>query len=151
MVLSANIRLGCMIQLKNIFILLNYNLQGNLFFPFRHFSRSFGLTLLIMLASCLLHLVATSYFLFIELLGDPVGIHIQYISILFHKVMFQFLCFYFAISLLGLGCVCRVSAIVMVLFSSIATTFDCWTMSYGNHWSKWVTFITCHIIEVMER
>lgn len=34
--------------------------------------RVFGMTLLIMLASCLLHLVATSYFLFFELLNDPV-------------------------------------------------------------------------------
>ncbi|XP_031617469.1 gustatory receptor for sugar taste 43a-like [Contarinia nasturtii] len=34
-------------------------------------SRVYGLTLLVMLASCLLHLVATSYFLFLELLNDP--------------------------------------------------------------------------------
>ncbi|XP_055298892.1 gustatory receptor for sugar taste 43a-like isoform X2 [Sitodiplosis mosellana] len=34
-------------------------------------SRVFGLTLLVMLASCLLHLVATSYFLFFELLNEP--------------------------------------------------------------------------------
>lgn len=47
--------------------------------------RSFGLTLLALLASCLLHLVATGYFLFIELLGDMVSVcilvwHIRVVS-----------------------------------------------------------------------
>lgn len=41
-------------------------------FYFLFFSSAFGFTLLAMLASCLLHLVATTYFLFVEILGDNV-------------------------------------------------------------------------------
>lgn len=37
------------------------------------FYRAFGMTMLVMLASCLLHLVASSYFLFFDVLGDPVA------------------------------------------------------------------------------
>lgn len=40
---------------------------------FRNISRAFGAALLALIASCLLHLVATSYFLFVELLGSNVS------------------------------------------------------------------------------
>lgn len=89
--------------------------------------RAFGLTLLVMLASCLLHLVATSYFLFFELLNEPVyqftpqffqsfRSHIEGFNVLFE-----------------LGYVCCIVAIIVVLFSSIAITFDCRAMSYGHY------------------
>lgn len=36
-------------------------------------SRNFGGTILMLLISCLLHLVATAYFFFLELLGERVS------------------------------------------------------------------------------
>lgn len=37
-------------------------------------SRHFGATILVLLISCLLHLVATAYFFFLEILGEKVSV-----------------------------------------------------------------------------
>ncbi|XP_055304137.1 gustatory receptor for sugar taste 43a-like [Sitodiplosis mosellana] len=88
-------------------------------------SSAFGMTMVLMLMSCLLTLVSTCYFLFVELITEAVSICMIF--------LFQFSMTYllhFVNSLLfDLGHFCHVYAIAMVLFSHITAAFDRRTMS----------------------
>lgn len=94
--------------------------------------RAFGLTLLIMLASCLLHLVATSYFLFTELLGDTVFV--------FDRIHFCSALHYWNFYPTFPGYFCCIFATFMVLFSFVPFAFNRWTMPLCFDWGKYLAF-----------
>lgn len=101
------------------------------------FNRAFGMTMLVMLASCLLHLVASSYFLFVDVLGDPVsiGVEILYIIQSFYRIILL------NIELVETGLVCCIPSNVVVLLSCVATASHRRTMSYGHIRGKSIVYL----------
>lgn len=49
------------------------------------------MTMLVMLGSCLFHLVASSYFLFVDVLGDPVSIRVKICFMTLHFIEYYFM------------------------------------------------------------
>lgn len=86
-----------------------------------HIFSSYGLTLLALLASCLMHLVATTYFLFSELLNDMVSK--PHITLPFNFLIIS-------------GWICCFHAISLVLFSHRTITSNRRTVSHGLGWGR---------------
>lgn len=91
--------------------------------------RAYGAALLAMLVSCLLHLVATSYFLFVEILGANV-------CILHHTIMMRFFVFFdyriflYVISGTFTGLVFLDAAISVDVLPHYSSAVDCRTVSH---------------------
>lgn len=96
---------------------------------------TFGVALLAVLGSCLLHLVATSYFLMVELVGDKVN------RALFEPIWgfagFASVC-EFDVVFIWLGCGIFLDSSTLAVHPHFSLSVDRWTVPHNQRWGELV-------------